>query len=85
MLLKSWICIFSVQVYEVVRPLLSLLHLDRSALQNFEALMALTNLASLSESLRYVPVKKGNKDFIFIRIKVKNKSYVYLKKNQFEL
>ncbi|KAK3759084.1 hypothetical protein RRG08_010697 [Elysia crispata] len=40
------------RVYEVVRPLLSLLHPDCSGLQNFEALMGLTNLASLSESVR---------------------------------
>lgn len=41
-----------VQVYEVVRPLVSLLHLNCSGLQNFEALMALTNLAGISERLR---------------------------------
>ncbi|KAK3087864.1 hypothetical protein FSP39_011661 [Pinctada imbricata] len=40
------------RVYEVVRPLLSLLHVDRTALQNFEGLLALTNMASLTESLR---------------------------------
>ncbi|BFZ11471.1 hypothetical protein BsWGS_14510 [Bradybaena similaris] len=40
------------RVYEVVRPLLSLLHVDRSGLQNFEALLALTNLSSVSESVR---------------------------------
>ena len=39
-------------VYEVVRPLVSLLHLNCSGLQNFEALMALTNLAGISERLR---------------------------------
>ncbi|XP_038051819.1 protein unc-45 homolog B-like isoform X2 [Patiria miniata] len=37
---------------EIVRPLVSLLHPDRTGLQNFEALMALTNLAGISESLR---------------------------------
>lgn len=41
-----------VQVYEVVRPLISLLALDCTMLQNFEALMALTNLAGFSERLR---------------------------------
>lgn len=41
-----------VQVYEVVRPLVSLLALDCTMLQNFEALMALTNLAGFSERLR---------------------------------
>lgn len=40
------------QIYEVVRPLVSLLHLNCSGLQNFEALMALTNLAGISERLR---------------------------------
>uniref|UniRef100_A0A0B7B3H2 Protein unc-45 homolog B n=2 Tax=Arion vulgaris TaxID=1028688 RepID=A0A0B7B3H2_9EUPU len=40
------------RIYEVVRPLLSLLNVDRSGLQNFEALMALTNLSSVSESVR---------------------------------
>ncbi|XP_033646594.1 protein unc-45 homolog B-like [Asterias rubens] len=37
---------------EAVRPLMSLLHVDRTGLQNFEALMALTNLAGISESVR---------------------------------
>ncbi|KAL8594973.1 hypothetical protein ACOMHN_038770 [Nucella lapillus] len=40
------------RVYEVVRPLVSLLHEDRSGLQNFEALLSLTNLSSVSESVR---------------------------------
>ncbi|KAF8781399.1 Protein unc-45 like protein [Argiope bruennichi] len=37
---------------EVVRPIMSLLHPDCKALQNFEALMALTNLAQVSPSVR---------------------------------
>lgn len=37
---------------EVIRPLLNLLHQDFSALENFEALMALTNLAAMNESTR---------------------------------
>lgn len=37
---------------EVIRPLLNLLHQDCSALENFEALMALTNLAAMNESTR---------------------------------
>ncbi|XP_070534226.1 protein unc-45 homolog B-like [Ptychodera flava] len=37
---------------EVVRPLIGLLHIDCSGLQNFESLMALTNLAQMSESVR---------------------------------
>jgi protein unc-45 len=40
------------RAYEVVRPLLNLLHEEKSALQNFEALLALTNLAQVSESVR---------------------------------
>lgn len=43
---------FSPQIYEVVRPLVSLLSLNCTLLQNFEALMALTNLAGISERLR---------------------------------
>ena len=39
-------------MYEVVRPLVSLLNIERSGLQNFEALLALTNLASISDSVR---------------------------------
>ncbi|XP_064596944.1 protein unc-45 homolog B-like [Liolophura sinensis] len=40
------------RMLEIVRPLLQLLHPDRSGLQNFEALLALTNLSSVSESVR---------------------------------
>ncbi|CAL8359888.1 unnamed protein product [Lota lota] len=40
------------RIYEVVRPLISLLSLECTLLQNFEALMALTNLAGISERLR---------------------------------
>ncbi|XP_048256515.1 protein unc-45 homolog B-like [Haliotis rufescens] len=40
------------RMYEIVRPLISLLQVERSGLQNFEALMALTNLASVSDSVR---------------------------------
>ncbi|KFP65236.1 Protein unc-45 A, partial [Cariama cristata] len=40
------------RIYEVVRPLVSLLHLQRTGLENFEGLMALTNLAGISERLR---------------------------------
>ncbi|XP_069481295.1 protein unc-45 homolog A [Ambystoma mexicanum] len=46
------------RIYEVVRPLVSLLHLDRTGLQNFEALMALTNLAGISEILRQKIIKE---------------------------
>lgn len=43
---------FTIQIYETVRPLVSLLSLECTLLQNFEALMALTNLAGISERLR---------------------------------
>lgn len=41
-------------MYEVVRPLVNLLHTDRDGMQNFEALRGLTNMAGFSEKLRYV-------------------------------
>jgi len=34
--------------------LIQLLGIDRTAIQNFEALMALTNLAAMSETVRYL-------------------------------
>ncbi|XP_030373761.1 protein unc-45 homolog B [Scaptodrosophila lebanonensis] len=37
---------------DVIRPLLNLLQQDCTALENFESLMALTNLASMNESVR---------------------------------
>lgn len=37
---------------EVVRPLLSLLHVDYGSLENFEALMALCNIAQMGDSQR---------------------------------
>ncbi|XP_069758538.1 protein unc-45 homolog A-like [Narcine bancroftii] len=46
------------RVYEVIRPLVSLLHLDRTGLQNFESLMALTNLAGIGERLRQKIIKE---------------------------
>uniref|UniRef100_A0A8C9TNJ6 Unc-45 myosin chaperone A n=1 Tax=Scleropages formosus TaxID=113540 RepID=A0A8C9TNJ6_SCLFO len=46
------------RVYEVVRPLVSLLRLECTLLQNFEALMALTNLAGISERLRQKIIKE---------------------------
>ncbi|KAI1889768.1 hypothetical protein AGOR_G00166330 [Albula goreensis] len=46
------------RIYEVVRPLVSLLALDCTLLQNFEALMALTNLAGISERLRQKIIKE---------------------------
>ncbi|KAF6273435.1 unc-45 myosin chaperone A [Rhinolophus ferrumequinum] len=46
------------RIYEVVRPLVSLLHLNCTGLQNFEALMALTNLAGINERLRQKILKE---------------------------
>lgn len=40
------------RAYEVVRPLTRLLAVDKTGLQNYEALMCLTNLASMSDSVR---------------------------------
>lgn len=42
------------QMLEVVRPILQLLKSEGVALENFEALMALTNLASIGETVRFV-------------------------------
>ncbi|KAM3611309.1 uncharacterized protein V6R79_016329 [Siganus canaliculatus] len=47
------------RVYEVVRPLVSLLHTDRDGMQNYEALRSLTNLAGFSEKLRTKIVKEN--------------------------
>ena len=46
------------RAYEVVRPLLSLLHVECSGLENFEALMGLCNLAGMSESTRQRIIKE---------------------------
>uniref|UniRef100_A0A8C8RRY1 Protein unc-45 homolog A n=1 Tax=Pelusios castaneus TaxID=367368 RepID=A0A8C8RRY1_9SAUR len=46
------------RIYEVVRPLVSLLQLHRMGLENFEGLMALTNLAGISERLRQKILKE---------------------------
>lgn len=40
------------RMYEVIKPLLALLDLDRTALENFEALLALCNIVGESESCR---------------------------------
>jgi hypothetical protein len=37
---------------ELVRPIIKLLKVEHTALENFEALMALTNLASIGENVR---------------------------------
>lgn len=44
---------------EVVRPLVALLHPECTALENFEALMALCNLAGMNESTRNRILKEG--------------------------
>nr|BAG30786.1 similar to CG2708-PA [Papilio xuthus] len=44
---------------EVVRPLIALLHPDCTALENFEALMALCNLAGMNETTRNRILKEG--------------------------
>lgn len=44
---------------EVIRPLLSLLHPDCLALENFESLMALCNLAATNEAIRQRILKEG--------------------------
>lgn len=44
---------------EVIRPLINQLHQDYSALENFEALMALCNLAAMNESVRQRIIKEG--------------------------
>ncbi|XP_077372055.1 protein unc-45 homolog A [Festucalex cinctus] len=46
------------RIYEVVRPIVSLLNLHCTLLQNFEALMALTNLAGMNERLRQKIIKE---------------------------
>ncbi|KAL3889632.1 hypothetical protein ACJMK2_001968 [Sinanodonta woodiana] len=48
------------RIYEVVRPLIQLLHIERTGLQNFEGLLALTNLSSISDSVRqHIVTDKG--------------------------
>ena len=36
----------------MIRPIVQLLSIDRTALENYEALLALTNLAGASDSIR---------------------------------
>lgn len=47
------------RLLEVIRPLIALLHPDRSALENFEALMALCNIAQTGETARIRIIKDG--------------------------
>ncbi|XP_031638341.1 protein unc-45 homolog B [Contarinia nasturtii] len=44
---------------EVIRPLLNQLHQDYKALENFEALMALCNLAAMNDTVRQRIIKEG--------------------------
>ncbi|KAF6729643.1 unc-45-like protein B [Oryzias melastigma] len=46
------------RVYEVVRPLVSLIHTDKEGVMNYEALRGLTNFAAFSEKLRAKIVKE---------------------------
>ncbi|KAJ8380771.1 hypothetical protein SKAU_G00015490 [Synaphobranchus kaupii] len=46
------------RIYEVVRPLVSLLHTERDGIQNYEALMSLTNLAGLNDKMRVKILKE---------------------------
>lgn len=46
------------RAHDVIRPLLNSLHQDFTALENFEALMALTNLAAMNESVRKRIIKE---------------------------
>ncbi|CAL8248899.1 unnamed protein product [Merluccius merluccius] len=46
------------RVYEVVRPLVTLLSTDKDGMENYEALKGLTNLAGFSEKLRVKIVKE---------------------------
>lgn len=43
----------------MIRPLLNQLHVDCTALENFEALMALCNLAAMNETVRQRILKEG--------------------------
>ncbi|KAG7212653.1 hypothetical protein KM043_012936 [Ampulex compressa] len=47
------------RIMEVIRPFLNLLNPECSALENFEALMALCNLAGVSDSVRKRILKEG--------------------------
>ncbi|KAG1972085.1 protein unc-45 homolog B [Pimephales promelas] len=46
------------RIYEVVRPLVSLLNTERDGMENFEALLGLTNLAALNDKLRVKILKE---------------------------
>ncbi|XP_053481493.1 protein unc-45 homolog B [Ictalurus furcatus] len=46
------------RIYEVVRPLVSLLNTERDGIQNYESLVSLTNLAALNDKLRVKILKE---------------------------
>uniref|UniRef100_A0AAY5KV54 Protein unc-45 homolog B n=1 Tax=Esox lucius TaxID=8010 RepID=A0AAY5KV54_ESOLU len=46
------------RIYEVVRPLVSLLQPEREGVENYEALLSLTNLAGLNDKLRVKILKE---------------------------
>ncbi|XP_001600626.2 protein unc-45 homolog B [Nasonia vitripennis] len=47
------------RIYEVIRPLINLLNPECNALENFEALMALCNLAGVNDNVRKRILKEG--------------------------
>ncbi|XP_011494879.1 PREDICTED: protein unc-45 homolog B [Ceratosolen solmsi marchali] len=47
------------RIYEVIRPLINLLNHECNALENFEAMMALCNLAGLNDNVRKKILKEG--------------------------
>ena len=58
---------------EVVRPLVQLLHPNCTGLMNYEALLALTNLASMSDTVRYVQAHAH----LYLRIACTCTLYIY--------
>ena len=56
----------------MVRPIIQLLAIDRTALENYEALLALTNLGGASDSIRYVTSAKGAFEIITLIIVLTN-------------
>ncbi|XP_014221406.1 protein unc-45 homolog B [Trichogramma pretiosum] len=47
------------RIYEVIRPLINLLNVECSALENFESMMALCNLAGVNDLVRKRILKEG--------------------------
>lgn len=42
----------------MIKPLFLLLDVEKEGLQNYEALLALTNISSMSDSVRYVSISQ---------------------------